>query len=125
MSTFREIFLVEQKKNVLILTPKGDTAGFYDHDVEDQAKALFEQVDEPKVKHILIDFSHASYFGSLIIGLVIRLEKQISEKGGKLVLAEVSEPMQHMLDSMKLQDKLPSFVNRKLALKELKKQPQL
>ena len=121
MTTFRDLFLVEHKKNVLILTPKGDSAGFHDRDVEEQAKKLLEQIADPKVKHILVDFAQANYFGSLIIGLVIRLESTISEKGGQLALAAVSEQMEHTLSAMNLSDKLPSYASRKLALKALKK----
>ena len=59
-------------------------------------------------------------FGSLMIGLVHGLAREVVEAGGRAVICNASDQMQTVLRTMKIDDTLMNFNSRKVALKAVK-----
>ncbi|MEX0726894.1 MAG: STAS domain-containing protein [Planctomycetaceae bacterium] len=121
MPNIRDLFSIEQQKELLILSPRGDVAGFLDQDVQRQVGEIEKKVDAGEARHLLVDLGNARYFGSVVIGILNSLARHVREKGGVLVLCQVSDEMSQILRVMKLDDSMPQFDSRKTALKFLKR----
>ncbi|MDA0833470.1 MAG: STAS domain-containing protein [Planctomycetota bacterium] len=121
MPNIRDLFEIEQVKDILILTPRGDVAGFLELDVHRQVQEIEKRIDSGETRHLLVDLGNSRYFGTVVIGILNSLARHVRECGGILVLSQVSEDMSQILRVMKLADTLPQFETRKTALHYLKK----
>lgn len=120
MATIRDLFTVERARDILILSPRGDIAGFLDQDVQRQVAEIEQEIETGEAKHILVDLGGSRYFGSVVIGVINSLARFVRERQGVLVLSDVSDDMSQVLRVMKLDDSLPQFDTRKAAQKYLK-----
>ena len=76
--------------------------------IQEIGKELYSLVDEQGRKKILLSFSNAEYFPSMLLGKIITLNKKAVTVGGKLVLCDLGD----------LADDLPSVVRRLLEIVE-------
>ena len=86
----------------MIVIPRSDVTGFQFMDVQQELPALLDVVQQPDVKHLVIDFSSADYFGSTVISIVNELRQAIAKKGGRTAVCNASEDMEAALRIMKL-----------------------
>ncbi len=121
MTTIRDLFAVEQQQETLVLTPRGDIAGFRDLDVHNQVQTLHETIDSGTVRNLIVDLGNSKYFGTVVIGIICSLAQKIREKGGQLVLCHVSDDMSQIFKVMRLDEGIPRFDNLKIALKFMNK----
>jgi anti-anti-sigma factor len=118
---FHKVFIAEQERNVLIVTPRGDSVSFREVDVAGELKTLLDLAGTPGLKHLVVDLSGSDYFGSTMIGAINQLGMQFREAGGKIALCEASKQMLDVLDIMHLGDLWMRFDTRKIALRALSK----
>jgi len=118
---FHKIFLVEFKRDTLIVTPQGDAIGFRSSDVVKEAETLAELPDDPKVQHLVIDLERSSYFGSAIIGALSGVAAKIHDAGGRVAVCNVAPDMESMLQIMKLHIIWQPCDTRKEALKAVRR----
>lgn len=118
--SLQKIVGVEQKQNALVVTPKGDAISFRESDVLAELKQIHELIDEAGNPDLVIDLNSSNYFGSMMLGEMVRLGQKINEKGGKVAMCSVSDQVQKVLEVMKLADIWPQFDSRKTALKYLR-----
>ena len=53
-------------------------------------------------RHLIIDFSHVSYFGSTFVGMMIRLAKRAADSGGRTVLCHLNDDVRTILKQLML-----------------------
>jgi anti-anti-sigma factor len=109
------VFPVELDRGVLIVAPRGDAVAFRDVDVHQELDTLMQALDDASVRHLIIDFGGANYYGSTIIGAVVGLARKVTESGGQAVFCSLSNDMANVLRVMHLDQLWPIFDSLKAA----------
>ncbi len=86
--------LVRQQDHVTMVRLKAANLGSM-HEVERIGTAINTLVDEG-AKRLVIDFKHVKHVGSATLGMLIALQKRMTELGGKMVISH-PEYLQELL----------------------------
>lgn len=113
------VYPVEIWGDTLVVIPRGDAAGFNPTAVNSELATITELAQTPPVKHLVIDFGEANYFGSIVIGALIQLAQAVRNRGGRVALCNLSEDMQQVIRLMKLESMWEFFSTRNAALKAI------
>ena len=98
----KQVFQFELCEDVLVVTPTGSLMEFRDADVRNAYNDTYRKLDDPAAKHLLIDFSQLTYFGSTFVGMLIRLARKARVHGGEAALCSLSDNMQQMMKTLML-----------------------
>jgi anti-anti-sigma factor len=118
-----EVFLVEVHGDTLVVTPRGDAAGFPVNTVNGEQAAVAELARHPAIKHVIVDLGRANYFGSVILGGIVQLAQIVHARQGRSALCHASSDMQDVLRLMKLDQMWEFFPNLRSALRAVAKIP--
>lgn len=102
MTAGKDVFEFERAGNVLIVVPTGSLIEFRDSDIRNAYNDTYRYLSEDETKHLLVDFSRLTYFGSTFVGMLIRLAKKTRQGGGEAVLCHLSDNMKDMMKTMML-----------------------
>lgn len=106
------LFLVEQRGDTLIVAPKGDPAGFANHNFNLEHAALLALIRNESRKNLLVDLSSSNYFGAKILGAFSDWSDAVEEQGGKFALCELSPDMQELLKIFQFEGRWQQFATR-------------
>ncbi|MCK9225269.1 MAG: STAS domain-containing protein [Candidatus Muirbacterium halophilum] len=84
---------ISQKENVLILKMPDEIVG----DVVQEIFAIFEKIIKEKNNNIILDLSETLMLDSAGIGIIIKLEKEISLQNRKMVVANASKSVEKIM----------------------------
>ncbi|MEZ6047049.1 MAG: STAS domain-containing protein [Planctomycetaceae bacterium] len=119
MDLKHKVFPVEKQPRVLVVTPAGDAVTFKDCDVKWELTTILNMLEKLPFHNLLVDFSGANYFGSTVIGSMVRVASLIRERDGKAAMYGASDEMQVVLDAMNLHQVWSQFEDRNEALRWL------
>ena len=111
----QDVFAFESARGVLVITPKVDLDSLQ-VDIERGLSDVLDEIHRSGMKHVLLDFTNAGYFGTTMLGAMVRLWKRISLEQGRMALCNVSEPVHEVLRFTKLSTLWPIYPNREEAL---------
>lgn len=97
-----KIFNVEQKDDVLIVTPKGEGSAFRYQDLHMEANAIRQLMMKPENRHLIMNLAEMSYFGSEFIGSLVSMMRETRARGGKAFFCNANEQMYQVLQNMSL-----------------------
>lgn len=116
----QRLFLTEQDGNVLIIAPQGDVGSLDDQEIQADLSELLQQLRTCEPCSVLIDLEHAPYFGSTMLGALIKVWRHASGANGRVVVCNVSEFVRDILNVTKLDVVWPVFATRQQALEGLR-----
>ncbi|MCA9063176.1 MAG: STAS domain-containing protein [Planctomycetaceae bacterium] len=125
MSAPKNLFEFERSGDILIINANGSTMEFRDQDVRNAYNDAYRLLGEPTIRHLLVDFSRLSYFGSTFVGILVRLARKVRTDGGEAVLCNLTENMQEMMRTLMLLENTKTdfywvaYPNRQAALTAL------
>ena len=102
MAEGKQVFEFERSSDVLVVVPTGSLMEFRDNDIRNAYNDTYRYLNEPDVKHLLVDFSNLEYFASTFVGMLIRLAKKARQGGGEAVLCKLSNNMKQMMKTLML-----------------------
>lgn len=102
MSNDKKVFDFEQAGNVLVVIPNGTFMEFRDNDIRNAYNDTYRLLSAPDIKHLLVDFTKLTYFGSTLVGILIQLAKKARMGGGEAVLCHLTPDMQNVMKSLML-----------------------
>lgn len=117
------LYPVEIFGDTLVVSPRGDAAGFNPTAVNHEMATVMELAQSPGVTHLIVDFSGANYFGSIVLGGLVQLTQTVKKRGGRTAICDASQDMQDILRIMKLDALWETFPNRGTALRRIAKIP--
>ena len=123
--TSNQVFQFEITADVVIITPQGSFLEFRDNDIRNAYNESYRLLNEPGMRHLLIDFSQFDYFGSTFVGILIRLARKARSNKGEAALCHISIAMRDMmktlmlLENSKIDFAFTSFPTREAALEKL------
>lgn len=123
--TNKQVFEFELIADVVIITPHGSFMEFRDLDIRNAYNESYRLLNEPGMRHLLMDFSHFDYFGSTFVGILVRLARKARSNKGEAALCHLSDNMRDMmktlmlLENSKIDFSFTSFPTREAALERL------
>lgn len=117
-----QLFLIEQRGDTLIVSPKGDPAGFANLNFNLEHAALLSLIQKEQRKNLLVDLSASNYFGAKILGAFSDWSDAVEAEGGKFALCELSHDMQELLKIFQFEDRWQLFDTREEGIKAIVKE---
>ncbi|HXY35045.1 MAG TPA: FHA domain-containing protein [Planctomycetaceae bacterium] len=114
------IFQIEPVAKTLVVIPIADHCGFRYQQLHIEANNLQRKFETRAFEHLVMDLERLSYFGTELIGVIIRLARAVTNFGGRAALCAPSPRMLEVLESMKLTKLWPIFPNRAEAIQHVK-----
>lgn len=113
------VYPAERWGNTLVVSPKGDAAGFSVTSVNTEMAVITSLFDRAELKHLVIDLSSGNYFGSVVLGALVQLGTAVRNRGGRIAMAGASTDMQDILRLMKLDQMWELYADRQAALRAI------
>jgi anti-anti-sigma factor len=113
------IFKIDPVANTLVVVPMADDCGFRYQQLHIEANSLQRKFEMRAFQHLVIDLSNLNYFGSELIGVIVRLARAVTNFGGRSALCSPSPRMLEVLESMRLMKLWPIFATRAEALQHV------
>ena len=96
--------------DLLILTPSGDPNHIWYEDLRNQYNDVRRCVEQPQVRHLVVDCSQLRRIESHLVGIVLQLGSVVERKGGETVLCAVRDTVRETLQTLLLLDRRSSPV---------------
>jgi len=93
----------EMDGNILIVAPQGDCSSLEAATLEAELREILDQISLRSVTSLLVDLQHAPYFGSTMLGGLIKLWRSVIVAGGRLALCNVSPAELDVLSATRLE----------------------
>lgn len=107
---------VEHARGTLIVRLSGEL----DHHSAQTVKVTLEEaIERGNVHHIILSLRHLSFMDSSGLGVILGRYKQITKRGGKMVVCEVNQTIYRLFELSGLFKILPIEDNERNALSSL------
>jgi anti-anti-sigma factor len=110
------IFQTEQQGDTLVVALPGTDITFADEEVLTEIDDVLYRLRESGAKHLIVDFGQTVYFGSIILGSVLKLATRLRDSGGRFALCNLSENGREMLRIARFDTLWPIYGSRAEAL---------
>jgi anti-anti-sigma factor len=114
--TAEKYIAVEREGSVLILIPHADLGESHWLDVEGESGEVVRMVEDPSIRHVVVDLGHADYVGSEALGWFLRLRKRVAPRGGRVLLCRLSPHAREIIRVTQLDKILDVYPSRAGAL---------
>jgi anti-anti-sigma factor len=121
--TAEKYIAVEREGAVLILTPHADLGESHWLDVEGESGEIVRMLEDPSIRHVVIDLGHSDYVGSEALGWFVRLRKQVARRGGRVLLCHLAPHAREILGVTQLDKLLGIYPSRAEALAAIGEAP--
>lgn len=82
---------------MLLITPRGDISTLQEPDVLAELKQALDAYAGHPAQSIVVDLENAPYFGSSMLGALIKLWRRVVAGPGRMILCNLSEAEQDIL----------------------------
>lgn len=106
------IFARELHGNTLLLNSLTQLGSLNEPEIAHETAELLELINSSQPTNLVIDLSHSDYLGTVMLSAVLRLWKRIAQRGGNLVLCNVSQKVAQILRLTKLDSIWPIYGSR-------------
>ena len=103
------------------MIPMVEGSGFRYQQLHIEANSLQRKLETKLFANLVVDLRNLSYFGSELIGVLIRLARSVTNAQGRAALCSPSPRMLEVLEAMRLTTLWPIFADREDALKYMRK----
>src|SRR5687768_5798902 len=98
MATPPKIFDLERDGDALIVVPLRNLGSLAEEELQSELPDLLRALERPEVRHLVLDFSRITYFGSSMLEAVRRLARQAHDHGGRTALCGLSPVAREILE---------------------------
>lgn len=113
------IFQIEAEGPTLIVVPLVEACGFRYQQLHIEANSLQRKFETKQFASLVVDLSKMNYFGSELIGVLIRLARTVTNGDGRAAMCAPSPKMLEVLEGMRLNKLWPIFASRDDAMKHI------
>jgi anti-anti-sigma factor len=117
MAATENIFAIECVGATLVLTPASDLMELQTPHIDAGANEVFRRFDEDGCKNVVLDLHRADACGSSALGFFVRVWRRVSDRGGRMVVCNVSEHGKELLRITRLDCLWPRYASRAEALR--------
>jgi anti-sigma B factor antagonist len=116
----QKFFATERAGDTLIAVPGSSVRSLAGPEFSVDRASLVEEIRDPDVCSVVVDFSNVDYFGSLLLDTLCMAWKHARECGAGMALCNVSPVGQEILRKAKLNVLWPVFPSREQAVEALR-----
>jgi len=84
------VFLIRIENGTLILSPTGPISNLTGPEVQPEVEEIMVAVRNGQCRNVLVDMEKATFFGSVLLGLLSSIWRQLRQREGKLALCNLS-----------------------------------
>lgn len=106
--------------NVLVILPQGDCSSLEAAVLDEELREILKQVTASGVTGLVVDLEQAPYFGSTMLGGLIKLWRSMKLVHGRLVLCNASPGELDVLSATRLDSVWSIFPTRAAAIESLR-----
>jgi anti-sigma B factor antagonist len=106
--------------DVLIVAPQGDCSSLEAATLEAELREILDQIAASSVSRLVVDLEQAPYFGSTMLGALIKLWRTMAVVDGRLALCNVSPAEHDVLSATRLDSVWGIYPTRTAALAALR-----
>ncbi len=99
-----ELLEFERSGDTLIARPVANLGEFEFGQINLAATKLLELLTDSGARNVEIDFHRCEYFGSSAVGALIRIANVVRERGGEMVLSNLSACEREILEVLHLEN---------------------
>jgi len=121
MTAPRKIFDLEHDGDALIAVPLRNLGSLAEEELQAELPELLQALHRPDARHLVLDFSRISYFGSSMLEAVRRLARQAHAHGGRTALCGLSPVAREILEIARFDTLWPLCETREDALAAVRK----
>jgi len=114
------VFKIDADGETLIVVPVVDGCGFRYQQLHVEANSLQRKFETKQFVNLVVDLSNLNYFGSELIGVMIRLARAVTNGNGRAAFCAPSPKMLEVLEGMRLTKLWPIFASREDATRHVK-----
>jgi len=89
MGTMR-FFAVHVEGSTLIVAPTGPVSNLVGHEVQPELSQLLDLFQKEQCRDVLVDMEKVSFFGSVLLGALNSIFRQVRQRAGKMVICCLS-----------------------------------
>jgi len=115
-----KLFRIERDGDTLIAVPLRTVVSLAEEDVQAEMDNLAQELAEPDVKNLIIDFEATEYFGSSMLVAMQSVWRHVYAQRGRMNLCNVSVAAREILRLVRLESHWPIYPTREEALKALR-----
>lgn len=97
-----DLFELEQSGSTLIVRPFANLSEFETDQIDEAVADTLKLLEESDIRNVAVDFHRCAYFGSSAVSALIRIAHAVRERGGEMVLSNLSKCESEMLDALHL-----------------------
>lgn len=116
------LFLIESRGDTIIVSPKGDPAGFANLNFSTEHAALVALLAKGPSKNVLVDLSGSNYYGAKILGAMSEWSDQTHAQGKQFAVCALSPDMKELLRIFDFEDRWTQFPTREAGIKAIVKE---
>jgi anti-anti-sigma regulatory factor len=113
------LFLVEPRGDTLIVSPKGDPAGFANLNFNIEHAAILNLLEDDKYQNVVVDLGASNYFGAKILGAFSEWSDRVKAKEGQFAVCELSSDMKELLNIFQFNGEWRQFDTLEQGIKEI------
>jgi anti-anti-sigma factor len=110
----------ETDGKILVVIPQGDCSSLEAAVLDAELQEILTEVSAHEITGVVIDLERAPFFGSTMLGGLIRLWREMAELKGRLVLCNVSPAEQDILNATRLDSVWQIHASRTAAVAALR-----
>ena len=105
-------FEISMEGVCLVATFQGEISTSHYSDFRNDYNEIFRRLNELENKLFVMDLTKAEYFGSLFIGMVVKLSVAVRNQNGHMVLCGLSDQLQDLMKKLLLLERESDPVSR-------------
>jgi len=117
--TATSVFSLETIGRTLVVTPSGPVSSLAYEAIHGEVDGLLAEMQNRGLNNVILDFRHASRFGSLMLSVMLALGKHVRQASGKMVLCNLPEFGREVLEASRLDHHWPICPSREAAVEAL------
>ena len=97
-----DLFEHERLGSTLVVRPVANLGEFEFEHIEAEVTGLLKLLDDTDIRNVVVDFHRCAYFGSSAVSALICIAHAVRERGGEMVLSNLSKCEREVLDVLHL-----------------------
>ena len=113
------IFAVHLENATLIVTPLGPISNLAGQEVQPEWERVLDFVQQGQCRNVLVDMEKVTFFGSVLLGALNAMWKQVRKRDGRLAMCNLSSLGSEIIHAAKFDTIWEVYATRDEALKAL------
>jgi anti-anti-sigma factor len=110
----------ETEGKLLVVIPQGDCSSLEAAVLDAELQEILTEIATHEIQDVVVDLERAPFFGSTMLGGLIRLWREMTNLKGRLVLCNVSPAEHDILNATRLDSVWQIYTSRTAALAALR-----